>query len=118
MPLNWTSSTDRSPAALVVRLAGELDFPGRDPLEAMLADELATAPPALVLDLADVVFCDSSSLQALLRISSRAREKGIGFALAAARAAVSRPIEILGLGGELPAYATVAAAVDAAASAR
>ncbi len=113
VPPNWTSSTERTAAALVVRLTGELDYPGTTALERLLAGELDTDPPALVLDMSGVSFCDSSSLQALLRISIRARERGVAFALACAATAVTRPIEVLGLTGHLPTYASVPAALAA-----
>lgn len=118
VPPNWTSTTERRPDALVVRLSGELDYPGRDTLESMLDAELDANPPALVLDLADVLFCDSSSLQVLLRISTRTRDEGIGFALAATRAAVTRPIQMLALTELLPTYRSVDAALDAVVAAR
>jgi anti-sigma B factor antagonist len=113
LPLNWTSSTEQTAEALVVRLAGELDYPGVPQLEELLGAALDTRPAALVLDLADVAFCDSSSLQVLLRISTRAGEQGTGFALARARRAVLRPIQLLGLNEQLPAFESVDAAVAA-----
>lgn len=113
LPPNWTSSTERSAEALVVRLSGELDYAGIAPLESVLGDALDTDPPALVLDLAGVLFCDSSSLQVMLRISARARERGTAFALARARTAVTRPIRVLGLTEQLPAYESVDAAIAA-----
>ena len=111
--LNWTSSTEQTAAALVVRLSGELDYPGVDALEALLDAQLDADPPALVIDLSEVGFCDSSSLQALLRTSTRAREQGVAFALAGARRAVTRPIEMLYLHEQLPLHESVDAAVSA-----
>jgi anti-anti-sigma factor len=113
VPLNWTSSTEQTAAALVVRLSGELDYPGIDALEALLDAQFDANPPALVIDLSEVAFCDSSSLQALLRASSQAREQGVAFALAGARRAVTRPIEMLNLHEQLPLHASVDAAVSA-----
>jgi anti-sigma B factor antagonist len=113
VPLNWTSSTEQTAAALVVRLSGELDYPGAPQLEALLAAALDTKPAVLVLDLAEVAFCDSSSLQVLLRIADRALEQGTGFALARARRAVTRPIQVLGLSEQLPAFESVDDAVAA-----
>ena len=118
VPLNWTSSTERTARALVVRLSGELDYPSRDALEDMLTGALETGPPALVLDMSGVSFCDSSSLQALLRASTRAAESGVGFALAAAKRVVTRPIAVLGLDGQLPGYDSVEAAIEASVEAR
>lgn len=113
VPLNWTSSTERTARALVVRLSGELDYPGRGALEAVLADALDTGPPALVVDMSGVTFCDSSSLQALLRTATRAGQDDVGFALAAAKRAVTRPIAVLGLTEQLPGYDSVESAVEA-----
>ena len=108
---NWTHSTEQTANALVVSLSGELDYPGTAPLEALLGAALETKPAVLVLDLAEVAFCDSSSLQVLLRISGNADEQGTGFALARARRAVTRPIQVLGLSEQLPAFESVDAAV-------
>jgi anti-anti-sigma factor len=118
LPVNWTSCTERSADALVVRLSGELDYPGRAQLEDLLSDVLATAPAVLVVEVSGVAFCDSSSLQILLRVSTRAADLGTGFALAAAGRAVTRPITVLGLAEQLPCYETVDAAVAALRDAR
>ena len=113
-PPSWTATTERRDDVLVLRLAGELDYSGRDALEKVLADALATARRGLVADLTEVDFCDSSSLQTLLATSAAARGDGTGFALAGAGRAATRPIDLLGLSAELPVYATVDAAVTAA----
>lgn len=113
VPRNWTSSIEQTAAAVVVRFSGELDYPGIDALEALLDAQLDTDPRALVIDLSEVGFCDSSSLQALLRASTRARELGVAFALAGARRAVTRPIQMLNLHEQLPLHESVDAAVSA-----
>jgi len=118
LPSSWTSSIERSADAVVVHLTGELDYPGRDRLEDLFADVFATAPAVLVVEMSGVDFCDSSSLQVLLRASTRAAGTGTGFALAAAGRAVTRPVTVLGLDEQLPCYVTVDAAVAALRDAR
>ncbi|MFX0593351.1 STAS domain-containing protein [Melissospora conviva] len=60
----------------VLSLAGEIDMLTAARLSASVAEVLVTPPPRIVLDMADVTFCDSQGLGTLVvltRNASRAR---------------------------------------------
>jgi anti-anti-sigma factor len=65
-------SVNRSPAEAVVRLAGELDMLSASRLSALVNDILAEPPPRVMLDMADVTFCDSQGLGTLVVLSRKA----------------------------------------------
>lgn len=83
-----TSQTGR---AAVIALRGELDMAGAAALEAEL-DGLNG--DALVIDLRDVTFMDSSGLRVLVVASQRAQDDGRRFALVPGAAQVMRVFEI------------------------
>ena len=82
------------PEVLALRLAGELDVATSQRLREHF--DAAIEPLAIVLDLADVVFMDSSALRELLRAQGLLRERGGVVVLAAAQAAVRRLLELTG----------------------
>ena len=57
----------------VVAVAGELDMSTADQLSGAVNEELRQAPGRLVLDLADLTFCDSLGLGTLIVLSRNAR---------------------------------------------
>jgi len=89
-------------------LRGEFDFA----VSAKLAELLPADPGArrIVLDMAEVAYCDSSCLQILLRLGTRLREAGGRLAVVSTAHAVVRPIELLGLGDVMPLHPSLAAA--------
>jgi len=84
------------PEVLALRLAGELDVATSDELREQF--EGAGEARAIVLDLAEVVFMDSSTLRELLRAQAGVRERGGVLVLAAAQPAVVRLLELTGTG--------------------
>jgi anti-anti-sigma factor len=83
--------TSRSGQAAVIALRGELDLAGAAALEAEL-DGLNG--DALVIDLRDVTFMDSSGLRVLVVAAQRAQDGGRRFALVPGAAQVMRVFEI------------------------
>ena len=84
-------------ADLVVRLGGDLDLAGTNDLTTEVDALLARAPQPVLLDLADVEFCDSSGIALLIRLANH-------FGHVRTRAAtppVQRVIEVLGLADRL-----------------
>lgn len=104
----WSLEADETPELSVYRLRGEFDFA----VSPKLADLFPADPGArrVVVDMTEVRFCDSSCLQALLRLAGRLHEAGGRFAIASTVPAVVRPIELLGLGAVLPVHPSVEAA--------
>lgn len=92
----------------VYTLHGEFDFAVSPKLAELLPAD--PGPARIVLDMTEVGYCDSSCLQAFLRLSTRLRESGGRLAVVTEVPAVVRPIELLGLGEVMPVHPTVAAA--------
>ena len=90
------SSVDRTGAAIVVRLAGELDLNNADEVRAALLDAVAEEPERLVVDLGAVQFVDSTALGVLIEARSRLTNRR-GFMLAGTRLATRRALEVSGL---------------------
>lgn len=64
-------------ACLVVTVAGEADWVTAPQLREQLTAALAYGPRLLVLDLTDLVFCNSIGLRALLGTVEEARQAGV-----------------------------------------
>ena len=90
------SVTDR-PDAVVVRLVGELDMATAErALDALRATDLSAAR-RLIVDLADLSFCDSSGLRLLLRLRQEMVDHGGGFDAVGAHGIVASTIDVTGL---------------------
>jgi anti-anti-sigma factor len=86
-----TSIADR---VAVVALSGELDLAGAAALEQELARLEAESPDAVVLDLRDVGFMDSSGLRVIAVASQCAEQRGRRLALVPGSDQVMRVFEI------------------------
>jgi anti-anti-sigma factor len=80
--------------AAVVALSGELDLAGAAALEQELARLDGDSPDAVVLDLRDVGFMDSSGLRVIAVASQRAKERGRRLAIVPGSDQVMRVFEI------------------------
>ena len=98
---------------VVVALRGVMDFDTVGPLEAQLAGLVEQGHPHLVLDVAQVDFCDSTGLNIMLRMQRVSSAAGGGVALAGASASLRRVLELTGADAVLVDYATVPEAWDA-----
>ena len=94
----------------VVVLTGELDLVHTGRLQSILND-LITPGARVVLDVCALTFLDSTGLSALLRAAKRARIAGATFRLAAPHPAVTRILNLTGVGLALETCADVAAAL-------
>jgi len=101
----------REHGAVVLMVSGELDLVTGPQLDRHLAALSATGDHHVVLDAADLVFCDASGITVLLRGRTRACEQHGWLRLAAARALLRRILVITALTRELPVFDTVADAV-------
>lgn len=95
-----------TPGVAVCRLVGDLDLTVVAQARARLEEALAARPSLLVVDLADVDFCDSSGLSLLLQIRLDAQARGVMLRLAALAAPVARVFEVTGTAGVFSIYAT------------
>ena|SRR5579871_2691873 len=89
--------TVESQANGVVVVAGELSLAEAPILERHLADVLANATSAVVVDLAGVEFIDSTGLSVLVRAQQHASERGIEFGVKNPRAQAHRLLSLTGL---------------------
>ncbi len=97
----------------VVTVSGEIDLGVADGVRQSLDDELRFGPAALIADLSEVSFCDSSGFTALVQIRAKAEEAGIPFILVTQERALLRPMSLLGLDAVFNVHPTIASARDA-----
>lgn len=100
---------ERSEAATVVRLRGDLDLATSSRLHGAATDDLLEG--LVVVDLAALSFCDSSGLRVLLDLRRRAEEGAAGLRLAGPTTEVDRMLELSGTRGYFDVYPDVAAAL-------
>ncbi|MCU7826590.1 STAS domain-containing protein [Kitasatospora sp. DSM 101779] len=82
--------------ALVCAVEGDLDLDGAHAARPDLEAALDAAAAALCLDLGGVGFCDSSGLNLLLRLRSRARERGVRLVLSSLPPQTKRLLDMTG----------------------
>jgi anti-anti-sigma factor len=102
---------------VVAAITGEIDVSNAVALERSIAGEIDAEAAGLVLDLAGLVFMDSSGVHMLFQLARRLRGLRLGFALVLAQG--SGPWRVLELSGSLewvhPTEEAAIAAVLAAA---
>ena len=103
---------ERRGAATVVHLAGELDLYNAPDVRAALLEAAAEEPERLVVDLAEVVFVDSTVLGVLIEARTKLPNRR-SFLLAAAGREAQRALRISGLERHLSVHETVDAALAA-----
>jgi anti-sigma B factor antagonist len=107
------TAVDRRDGAVVVSLAGELDLYNAEEVRGALLDACADEPAALVVDLEEVRFIDSTALGVLIEARSRLTDRS-GFRLAAPGLETRRALEVSGLDRHFLVHDTVAEALEAA----
>jgi anti-anti-sigma factor len=107
-------SVDDDGGCIVVHVSGEIEFTTAGELrDRATAAALAAARPRLVLDLAEVSFCDSSGLSALVSIWKAVRAQDGKLALAQVPERCKLVLKRTGLAGFLEMHDTTAQAVAA-----
>ena len=88
----------------VTRIApsGELDIATTPALEQAIADATGAPGAALVLDLRELTFMDSTGLRTLAQINARAEDEGFTLSIVRGSSQIERVLEISGLGALLP----------------
>ncbi|SFW84153.1 STAS domain-containing protein [Amycolatopsis australiensis] len=93
----------KSPDAIVVEVAGDVDLATAAELEAALCEHVRARPRALRVDLGDVTFLGTAGLQALRRAHLLAERSGVHLVFDAGESrAVTRALEVLDRLGENP----------------
>ncbi|GAA3527158.1 STAS domain-containing protein [Nonomuraea rosea] len=92
-------------SATTVRLSGEIDIFTSKALREQLMNILYASRRLLVLDLSELVFCDSSGLAILVGVQRRAKSMGITLALASPTPYMSNLLRVTGLGRAIPVVA-------------
>jgi anti-sigma B factor antagonist len=90
-------ATERTDGTTVVRASGELDAYTSEQLARTVATVVAGGAPAVVLDVADLLFVDSAGLRAILAARDEAVRGGVAFELAGARDQLVKLLELTGL---------------------
>jgi anti-sigma B factor antagonist len=98
--------------ATVLALAGELDLGSIGALKEAVGFRL-TADAHVVLDLADLTFCDSTGLGAFVALHRQAHATGARFALAAPRRRIADLFTLSGIDQVISVYDSVDVAVSA-----
>jgi anti-anti-sigma factor len=96
--------------AVVVTLHGDLDLHSADQLRSSLTGLIDRAVAKIVVNCAEVAFCDSVGLSAFVDGHYRCRAAGGYLRLAAATPFLQRILAVVGLLGPVSLYNTVAAA--------
>ena len=100
MTTTWESSAwvevAEEPGTLILRLCGELDMATRDLIESAVMAAIPTAD-ALILDLGDLAFCDSSGVAMFLAAREKAEAEGTVLTLGNLQPSVARVFTISGV---------------------
>ena len=97
---------------VLLALAGEFDLAAAPAARDRFREVAAEHPRAVVVDLAEVTFMDSSALRELLRAHGELEAEGVAFVLASAPAQVERVLELTRARELLTVAATVAEALE------
>jgi anti-anti-sigma factor len=101
--------TRRDSGRVILALSGELDMASAELLQEALASEELRGEQAIVLDLQQLEFIDSTGLRSILAALERCRERNQEFAITPGSQQVQRLLRITGVAEHLP---TVAPAGD------
>ena len=107
-PPAFSVREERRGAAMVLRLAGEVDVAASGAVRARVD---AAAGGALVVDLAEVTFIDSTVLGLLVEARAKLGD-GEAFALAAPGLEVRRALEVSGLDRHFAVHETIETAIE------
>lgn len=83
-------------------LRGELDLSSADKVGAMLSQACSAGPSALVIDLSEVTYMDSSGLRLIIATSHQCHENKTEFALVPGPPEVQRLFDLTGATENLP----------------
>jgi anti-anti-sigma factor len=97
-------ATTTDDGVVTVRCAGELDLGSAPRLRDALLGAIRAGADGVVADLTETTFCDSTVFSVLVEAHREAGARGVPYAIAAGEAAVTRPLQFLGLDRLLPLH--------------
>jgi anti-anti-sigma factor len=97
-----TMRSERERDRHTITLSGEIDVASAGDVEQELARVEATTASAIVLDLSEVTFMDSTAVRLLLTADARSRQDGRRLALRRPSASVLRVLRLVGIEDRLP----------------
>ncbi|MBE1501786.1 anti-anti-sigma factor [Amycolatopsis lexingtonensis] len=109
----FSTTTRTTGTGPVVTIGGELDVATSPRLRAEIDAAPLERGQLLVVDLAEVTFCDSSGISALIAARNVAEAAGAALALVAVPARLSRTFGLIGLGTFFPTFPSAEAAITA-----
>ena len=89
-------------SASIVRVSGEFDMSAAQDVRDQLSSVLPGDAVALVLDLRETTFIDSSGLGVIVQLCNQSREDGIDFSVLPADGPVRELLDLTGLTNALP----------------
>ncbi|MFK8906943.1 STAS domain-containing protein [Streptomyces sp. YS-3] len=101
------------PGLAIATIVGDVDVHTAPTLRSKGLEIIQQGHPRLTLDLAQVGFCDSAGLSAIIGIWHAAQEAGGSLSLAAVPDRLMRMLSMTGVDSLLPVHATTADAVAA-----
>jgi anti-sigma B factor antagonist len=107
-----TTSVAHREGVAVVSIGGEIDSSTAPAFEAVIAEALEQDPPALVIELSEVIFMASVGLR-ILAATQENVGKSIQVAVVADGMATSRPMQLTGLDKLVSLYPTLDEALTA-----
>jgi len=108
----------RESGVVVLAVSGELDVLTGPQLDGRLAALSSGGLCRVVLDAAELTFCDASGITVLIRARNRVVEEQGWIRLVRVRSPLRRVLAIVGLTGVLPVFDTVTDAIVVASAAR
>jgi anti-anti-sigma factor len=107
-----TTSVVHREGVAVVSIGGEIDLSTAPAFEAVITEALKEDPPALVVELSEVIFMASVGLR-ILAATQENVGKSIQVAVVADNMAASRPMQLTGLDKLISLYPTLDEALSA-----
>lgn len=105
--------SDTQESVRILALAGEIDLHFAPVFRSLLEQRTKVAPKALVLDLAEVTFLDSSGIAVIIEHLRSATRRADEFCIGGMSEAVQQVFEIINLEKVMPVFETRAAALEA-----
>jgi anti-anti-sigma factor len=101
-PGQFGMSVQVEDARHVLALSGELDMASAPTLQAKVAELCADRPQAIVIDLSELTFLDSTGLRTILSAQSMCAAQACDFSLVPGRENIQRLFALTGLLERLP----------------